>query len=87
MVLVLQEMRVYSHRDCDKWKELKKPESTVNFSPIQEYSVRHAFSYPKNRAEVISPDDNSGDKLHQALNTLGIQEEEFLPVSTESNEL
>jgi hypothetical protein len=41
----------------------------------------------KNRAEVISPDGNSGDKLHQALNALGIQEEEFYQFQKESNEL
>jgi hypothetical protein len=41
----------------------------------------------KNRAEVISPDGNSGDKLHQALNALGVQEEEFYQFQKETNEL
>ena len=40
----------------------------------------------KDRAELISPDRNSGDKLHQALNTLGVQEEEFYQFQKESNE-
>ena len=40
----------------------------------------------KGRAELISPDRNSGDKLHQTLNALGVQEEEFYQFQKESNE-
>ena len=40
----------------------------------------------KDRAELISPDRNSGDKLQQALNMLGVQEEEFYQFQKESNE-
>ena len=40
----------------------------------------------KDRAELISPAHNSGDKIHQALNTLGVQEEEFYQFQKESNE-
>jgi hypothetical protein len=41
----------------------------------------------KNRAELISPHGNFGDKLHQALSALGVQEEEFYQFQKESNEL
>jgi hypothetical protein len=41
----------------------------------------------KNRAELLSPHGNFGDKLHQALNALGVQEEEFYQFQKESNEL
>ena len=40
----------------------------------------------KDRAELISPDGNSGDKLHHVLNTLGVQEEEFYQFQKESYE-
>jgi hypothetical protein len=41
----------------------------------------------KNRAEVITPDGTFGDKVHRALNALGVQEEEFYQFQKESNEL
>src|SRR6266540_835649 len=41
----------------------------------------------KNRAELITPHGNFGDKLHQALNALGVQEDEFYQFQKESNEL
>ncbi len=68
-----------------------RPMWSVSYPKRKESATFHALCLIvshtiKNRAELMSPDGNFGDKLHQALNALGVQEEEFYQFQKESNE-
>jgi hypothetical protein len=69
-----------------------RPLWSVSYPKRKESATFHALclivsDIIKNRAESISPDSNFGDKLHRALNVLGVQEEEFYQFLKESDEM
>jgi hypothetical protein len=69
-----------------------RPLWSVSYPKRKESATYHALCLVvshiiKNRAEVITPDGTFGDKVHRALNALGVQEEEFYQFQKESNEL
>jgi hypothetical protein len=68
-----------------------RPLWSVSYPKRKESATFHALclivsAIIKTRAEAISPDGNFGDKLHQALNLLGVLEEEFYQFLKESDE-
>jgi len=68
-----------------------RPLWSVSYPKRKESATFHALclivaDIIKNRAESISPEGDSADKLHQALNVLGVQEEEFYQFLKESDE-
>jgi hypothetical protein len=69
-----------------------RPLWSVSYPKRKESATFHALclivsDIIKNRAELISPDGNFGDKLRRALNVLGVQEEEFYQFLKESDEM
>lgn len=68
-----------------------RPLWSVSYPKRKESATFHALclivaDIIKNRAESISPEGDFADKLHRALNVLGVQEEEFYQFLKESHE-
>jgi hypothetical protein len=68
-----------------------RPLWSVSYRKRKESATFHALclivaDIIKNRAESISPEGDFADKLHRALNVLGVQEEEFYQFLKESDE-
>lgn len=68
-----------------------RPLWSVSYAKRKESATFHALclivaDIIKNRAESISPEGDFADKLHRALNVLGVQEEEFYQFLKESDE-
>jgi len=69
-----------------------RPLWSVSYPKRKERATFHALclivsDIIKSRAESISPDGNFREKLHRALNVLGVQEEEFYQFLKESDEI
>jgi hypothetical protein len=69
-----------------------RPLWSVSYPKRKESATFHALcvivsDIIKDRAELISPDGDFGDKLQRALNLLGVQEEEFYQFLKESDEM